>query len=427
MQKEQPSDALLHVIAALQAVHVTTRKRETYIADLENFHLKIGSLFPEEFSLAKIAASLEATNISWTSLPWENIMSFVDPVTLVRLARLTCQNGRWKTVHDHCLKSLPFVLTLDPRAQLPAQRLVGRCTGQYAFDRNAQIKRYVLVNNRVGKNRCFLVLARGRWQVGPLCARCRSKKVSDLCHKCLKTHILISNSRTKRFPPFNLEWKISSMLGEPSLQFRSVVGAHSARPLYQTVDLLYQVHLVNTPRHLSTLSGNFRRCLQCPSYNGLPVFQYQGGNNLIMRILAAPGRASTKPEFHTKGTAYLFRDDAGYWTIKIGTYSSADPLKFIRSSKNFSVFRSSRCGSILPCSLIDDVPSSSWTWDENVSFRTAAQQVAPSSALSQRETWTSISSLRLLRGSIHNVSAVIVSGETIRDSEFEGVYNILSA
>ena len=396
------------------------------MTDLESLHLKMGSLFPEEFSLAKIAASLEATDICWTSLPWENILSFVDAVTLVRLARLTSQNGRWKTIHDHCLKSLPFVLTLDPRAQLPAQRLVGRCTGQYAFDRNAQIKRYVLVNNRVGKNRCFLVLARGRWQIGPLCARCRSKKVSNLCQKCLTKHMLISNSRTKRFPPFNLEWKISSMLGEPSLQFRSVVGVHNARPLYQTLDLLHQVHLMNTPRHFSTLSGNFQRCLQCSSYNGLPVFQYQGGNSLIMRILAAPGKASTKPEFHTKGTAFLFRDDAGYWTIKIGTFSSSDPLKFIRSSKNFNVLRSSRCGSILPCSLVDDVPSSSWTWDENISFRIAAQQPAPSSVLSQREHWTSIPSLRLLRGPMQNAKTVIVSGDTIRDSEFEGVYNLFS-
>ena len=394
------------------------------LTQLQNLHglvERLSVLFPEELLICQISMALTSAGIPWTGLPWARILDFLDATQVLRLTRLTSNGGRWTTLHARRVQLLPFVLTLHSRVQLAVQRLVGHCTGEYHFEPDARTRRYVLQNQRLGKSRVYAVLSNKRWHILSLCTKCRRKEASSVCTECTKAGVLVSNSATRRFPPFNLDWKACALVGSGALEAHTVEAKHDAPLLHQTTDVVNTVHLSNAPRHFSTLTGNYIKCAGV-HHNGLPVFQHACRGRLVVRALATPGGVGATTAAYA---AVLFRDERGHWVVKVGPAPPAfDLLRFIRSKTARAVFRSTRCGGFLPCSVTDAVPLSSWVWEEQLSFRATSSAALPAAGESTTalEQWILCPALRVLRGGVHYSERVVVLSDAIQGSEFEGTF-----
>ena len=315
----RPSASLGAIATAVTAAQECVRRQETYIEHLEDQVQLFAAMFPQQAAIARTASALRAVSIPWTALPWSSILPFLGPRTVVPLARLCRGNAeQWIRIHNHALASMPVILTIHPSAPLSVQRLVGVCTGEYHFDQTARCRRYQLQNGiKVGLKRIFASYSSGRWWVGHLCSKCRPKKAVKVCVSCLKKQVLMSNSRTHRFPPFDLEWTAQQALvtlgGGPggSGGSRRRSGARGARgddgvsalhchtvqtlctslPVRQQTAPLRCVHLTGVPKHLGTLTGNFEKCdenvdqVSC-TFNGLPIFKNLSSGRLVVRALA---------------------------------------------------------------------------------------------------------------------------------------------
>lgn len=413
---ENPSAVITRLTKALEAVAICCKRQEDYVAYHEGLELKFEELCPAELPLARCALALQFTRIHWQMLPWHTILPFLDARTLLCLRWLTFADGRWQSIVEYAIKTMPIAFDLHPRAQIPTQRVVGRCTGKYLFEHEAQLPRYLLQNGKIGQSKVHLFHFRHRWILGSLCTTCRVKTAKKICSQCMRSQIAISNSASKRFPPLNLEWKPSRLFGANALVTKSIVSTFSTVKELQSTYALNYVELSGAPKHVSTLNGVFEKHENI-NFNGLPIYEHCDNPKLTLRKTGGLHRQHRDQQ--ERCSAVLYRSDSGFWSIKIGDVNTCNIINFIRSSLNGVYFRALRCGSLTPCSLDDARTASSWIWEENVQLRVRQPN-------DQNQEWFRVEKLRCFKEKCPNVATILVQGAKIQGSEFEGVYSLVT-
>ena len=407
-REETPSSAIERISKALHAVHKCCKRQEDYLNNLELFCNNLRRNYPIEFEITKTATALQTTGIQWESLPWPSILQYLDPLTLVRLRRLS-SSANWSKLLEHAICWLPIVIQVHNDAKLPVQRLVGQCTGEYHLIHSSHFRKYSLQNGKIGKNRVFLFLHGRRWSIGALCGLCRSKSAKTVCSQCAKKYIATATMMTTRFPPYNLEWTVRKLLNiGHALNVKSIVAAVDHQPLSVQSKLVEGVQLSNCPRYCNTLNGTFLKHEVC-SFNGLPVFYHCDGTTLVLH-----GRGNDSQE---NCSAMIFRDRAGFWNVQMGSANADSAHKFIRSTRNVVVLRTRNCGNLFPCKTTSAIEASTLEWMENLQNR-------PNAAQNMEEVWVPAPKIKCLRGAFSHPVQVRVRGQKIRGSEFEGDYTL---